>query len=53
MTPNRLSDHALIGVFILVIGLGFVLTLPWFANQQGLAANLRTSGKDTHPRELP
>lgn len=53
MIPTRLINHALVGVFFLVIGLGFVLTLPWFANQQGLAANLRTSGKDTHPRELP
>jgi predicted outer membrane repeat protein len=40
MTTNRMIRLGLTGVFILVIGLGFVLALPWFANQQGLAAHL-------------
>ena len=43
MYINRVNNHLVIFALILIIGLGFALTLPWLANYQGVAAKLDKS----------
>ena len=52
MTDNRRYIHFVIFAFILIVGLGFGLSLPWLANAQGFAAQSEAGAQDLRPEAI-